>query len=153
MSLSHFTSAWFPLNNFPLRPPRLPLSEDERERQLLNTKLDSLHRPWFPAARESSTWLPLIDAQRGLSRETLAVFHCLDLWETKNRISLSATIHTGPIKGCSLLLWSWDLDIWLSLWIQSTTRLISASWLVLHEYFCALYTHSCSYGDYVCVPS
>lgn len=59
----------------------------------------------------TSIWLPLIDAQQGLSSKTAKRWlpFIVVIWENKSRISLSSTIRTGAIKGSSLLLWSFDL--------------------------------------------
>lgn len=46
------------------------------------------------------------DAEQGLNSEMDVLLYFI---EKKNRISLHPAIHTGAIKGSSLLLWSFDL--------------------------------------------
>lgn len=83
-------------------------ASSKTRRQLVTTKFDSLHSPCKRLIHLTAiNWCSTRFKQQ--ESQTLTVFHCIDLWVHKNRISLSSTIRTGAIKDSSLLLWSCDL--------------------------------------------
>lgn len=76
---------------------------------VFNYQIRFFAQVFIPSARDSSVWLPLINAQQGLSREMAELSLSLMHMREQEQDFIKLHIRTGAIKGSSLLLWSFDL--------------------------------------------